>query len=291
MFEGFTRADIDVGEATLRVRYGGSGRPVVLLHGHPRTHATWFRVAPALARAGFFVVCPDLRGYGHSSKPATTPDHEPYSKRAMARDVVQLMEKLGFPQFDVVGHDRGAYVAYRLALDSAESVRRLVVMDGIPIAEALDRCNAKFAASWWHWWFLAQPDKPAERIINRDPAAWYIGGSPEAMGEEGFAEWQEAIHNPAVVHAMCEDYRAGLGIDRTADEDDREAGRTITCPTLFVWSTRDDMEVLYVNPLAIWRLWADDVVGARIDCGHHIAEEAPAELAATLLEFLTSRRP
>lgn len=155
MFEGFELQRVDVGEAVLRVRHGGDGPPVLLLHGHPRTHATWHRVAPILAES-HTVVCPDLRGYGDSSKPATTPDHEPYSKRAMARDCVALMRALVHRRFAVVGHDRGSYVALRTALDHAGAVTHLAVLDGVPIGEALRRCDATFARAWWHWFFFAQ---------------------------------------------------------------------------------------------------------------------------------------
>ncbi|GGQ25661.1 alpha/beta hydrolase [Streptosporangium pseudovulgare] len=287
MFEGFAEERVDTGEAELFVRHGGSGPPLLLLHGHPRTHATWHRVAPLLAD-GFTVVCPDLRGYGRSSKPPTTPDHEPYSKRAMARDCVALMRALGHERFAVAGHDRGAYVAQRVAMDHPDAATRLVVMDAVPIGEALDRADARFAAAWWHWFFLGQTDKPAERVISADPDAWYRA-TPEQMGAEAYEDYRRAIHDPATVHAMCEDYRAGLGVDRAADDADRRAGRRITCPVLFLWSERDDMEDLYGDPSAIWRGWADDVRGASIDSGHHMAEEAPAELAAELRRFLGTR--
>jgi haloacetate dehalogenase len=283
-FEGFDESRVDVADGVaLRVRTGGSGPPVVLLHGHPRTHTTWHRVAPQLVAAGHSVVCPDLRGYGRSSKPPTTADHAPYSKRAMAGDVVALMRQLGHGRFAVVGHDRGSYVAMRTAMDHPDVVTHLAVLDSIPIAEALDRADARFAAAWWHWFFFAQPDKP-ERAINADPDAWY-GGSPVAMGEQAFAEYRAAIHDPATVHAMLEDYRAGLGIDRAHDEADRAAGRLVRCPTLVVWAARDDLGELYGDPLAVWADWAPDRRGRAIDCGHHMAEEAPEELAGLLLEF------
>jgi len=190
VFEGFELERIDVGEAELRVRHGGSGSPLLLLHGHPRTHATWHRVAPLLAR-DYTVVCPDLRGYGESSKPATTPDHEPYSKRAMARDCVALMQALGHDRFAVAGHDRGCYVAFRLALDHPDVATHLIVMDGVPIGEALARASARFAAAWWHWFFLGQTAKPAERIISAEPDAWY-DIDPTDMGEEAFADLRRA---------------------------------------------------------------------------------------------------
>ena len=219
MFADFALERIDVGEIGLRVRHGGSGSPLLLLHGHPRTHATWHRVAPLLAR-DHTVVCPDLRGYGESSKPATTPDHEPYSKRAMARDCVALMRALGHERFAVAGHDRGCYVAFRLAVDHPDIATHLVVIDGVPIGEAPARADARFAAAWWHWFFLGQTAKPAERVISADPDAWYQI-NPEQMGEEAYADLRRALHDPETVHAMCEDYRAGLGIDRAHDDADR----------------------------------------------------------------------
>lgn len=288
MFEGFALDHVNVGPARLRVRHGGNGAPVLLLHGHPRTHATWHRVAPLLAST-HTVVCPDLRGYGQSSKPATTSDHEPYSKRAMARDCLALMASLGHTRFAVVGHDRGAYVASRLALDHPDAVSHLAVLDAVPIGDALARCDAGFAAAWWHWFFLGQTDKPAERVINADPDAWYRA-TAEHMGPDAFADLRAAIHDPATVHAMCEDYRAGLGMDRAADDADRAAGRRIACPVLFVWAERDDMIDLYGDPGAIWRDWADDVEVAGVNSGHHMAEEAPTELHTVLQPFLDKVR-
>jgi haloacetate dehalogenase len=284
VFQEFELNFVDVGEATLRVRHGGSGPAVLLLHGHPRTHATWHRVAPLLTPR-HTVVCPDLRGYGESSKPATTADHEPYSKRAMARDVLALMRALGHERFAVVGHDRGAYVALRTALDHPAAVERLAVLDAVPIAEALARCDAGFAASWWHWFFFGQTEKPAERVISSDPDAWYTAG-PEQMGEEAYADYRRAIHDPETVHAMMEDYRAGLGIDRAHDEADLRAGRRVACPTLVIWATRDDMQALYGDVLNVWRRWTTELCGFAIESGHHIAEDAPDELAAELLGFL-----
>ncbi|MEA2498909.1 MAG: haloacetate dehalogenase [Actinomycetota bacterium] len=284
MFEGFELSLVDVGDAVLRVRQGGSGPAVLLLHGHPRTHATWHRVAPLLAQE-FTVVCPDLRGYGESTGPPTTSDHEPYSKRATSGDLVKLMSHLGHPRFAVVGHDRGGYVALRLALDHPELVTHLVVLDGVPIWEALDRCDAAFAAKWWHWFFYGNPKADAERVINADPDAWY-GGSPEAMGEEAYADYRRAIHDPGTVHAMMEDYRAGLTIDRAHDDVDRSAGNRVSCPVLVLWAERDDMEDLYGDVLAVWEPWAADLSGRVIDSAHHMAEEAPEDLARELRGFL-----
>jgi haloacetate dehalogenase len=289
-FAGFEELRVAVGDGVvLRVRTGGSGPPVVLLHGHPRTHTTWHRVAPRLVSAGHTVVCPDLRGYGRSSKPVMTADHAPYSKRAMAGDVLALMRGLGHQRFAVVGHDRGSYVAFRLAMDHPEAVTHLAVLDSIPIAEALDRTDARFAAAWWHWFFFGQQGLP-ERAITADPAAWYGSNAPgkaEAMGPENHADHLAAISDPATVRAMLEDYRAGLGVDRAADDADRAAGRRVACPTLVLWSSRDDVEELFGDPRPIWAAWTTDLRGGGpIDSGHHMAEDAPEELAVELARFL-----
>jgi haloacetate dehalogenase len=287
MFEGFDELRVEGEDGVrLRIRVGGAGPPVVLLHGHPRTHTTWHRVAPLLVAAGHRVVCPDLRGYGRSDKPATIADHAPYSKRAMARDVRAVMTRLGHPRFAVVGHDRGSYVALRLALDSPDAVTQLVVVDSVPIGEALARADAHFAQAWWHWFFFAQPERP-ERAILADPDRWY-GGDADRMGAENHADYRRAIHDPDTVRAMLEDYRAGLTVDRAADDADRAAGRRVTCPTLVLWSTRDDMEELYGDVLAVWRPWATDLRGAPVESGHHVAEEAPDDLARAVHEFLSA---
>lgn len=289
MFEGFTLERIDTGGVTLRVRHGGSGPPVVLLHGHPRTHTTWYLVAPRLAAAGYTVVCPDLRGYGQSDKPPTDAEHRPYSASAMAADIVGLMDALGHDRFALVGHDRGSYVAYRGAMEHPDRVSKLVVMDGVPPLEALERCDAAFASRWWHWWFFGQTDKPAERVICADPETWYgawTTNTPAKLGPENHVDFLAAIRNPATVHAMLEDYRAGLTVDRQADEEDRVAGRTITCPAMVLWSTLDDMEEIYGDVIAVWRPWAPKVVGHGIESPHHVAENAPDELVRSLRDFL-----
>jgi haloacetate dehalogenase len=285
MFDGFADERIDVGEVVLRVRYAGHGPPVVLIHGHPRTGSTWHRVAPQLVQAGFTVVCPDMRGYGQSGKAQIRPDHSQQSKRAVAADLVRLMNVLGHPAFSAVGHDRGSYVALRLALDYPGVISRLVIMDGVPISEALARCDAKFARDWYHWFFFAQPDKP-EHAIAADPELWYGSARPETMGTENYREFREAIRDPATVRSMLEDYRAGLGVDREHEEADRRAGRVVRCPTLLLWSTRDDMQDLYGDPRTVWRSWADNLRGEPIESGHHVAEENPDDLSRALLRFL-----
>lgn len=284
MFERFMDERIAVGEVNLRVRHAGDGPPVLLVHGHPRTGATWHRVAPRVVNLGFTVVCPDMRGYGASSKAPLRPDHSQQSKRAVAQDLLGLMHHLGHDRFAVAGHDRGSYVALRLALDHPRAVSRLVVMDGVPISEALARCDAKFAHDWYHWFFFAQPDKP-ERAIMADPDVWY-GGDPDAMGIENYQEFRAATRDAPTVRAMLEDYRAGLGVDREHEETDRRTGRTVQCPSLVLWSMRDDMEDLYGDPVAIWQPWVKTLRGVRIESGHHMAEENPAAVVDALRGFL-----
>ena len=281
MFNGFGRDTIDLGEAAVYVRHGGSGDPVLLLHGHPRTHATWDRVASMLAKS-HTVICPNLPGFGRSSQPRDTPDHLNSSKRTKARICVELMRKLGFQTFAVVGHDRGAYTAFRSALDYPKVVSHLGVLDAVPISEALNRCDSRFAQAWWHWFFYAQAEKP-ELAINRDPLVWY-GGSPEAMGSEVYDDFRAAVCDPKVVHGMLEDYRAGLG-NMMAD---RAAGRLVSCPTLALWSWNDDLEVLYGDVLAVWKPWATNLRGRGLRCGHRMAEEVPGELTQELRNFLAS---
>ena len=278
MFEGFETTEIDTGDARIFVRPGGQGPAVMLLHGHPRTSATWHRVAPRLIDRGFTVICPDLRGYGRSVGPEPVPDHLRHSKRAVARH-------LGHERFFLAGHDRGSYVALRLALDHPSAVRRIVLMDCLPISEHLRRADARFAREWWHWFFFAQPEVP-ERVINADPVAWYgPKADRETMGAENHQELMDAVSRPSVVQAMLEDYRAGLTVDHAHEEADRGAGRRLRMPALVLWSLRDDLEALYGDPLVIWRRWADEVTGWGIDSRHHMAEGAPAELSDALAGF------
>lgn len=281
MFEEFTLEMIDTGEAVLRVRHGGSGPPLLLLHGHPQTHFMWHKLAPRLAQH-FSVVLADLRGYGESSKPPTAPDHAPYSKRAMARDQVALMRQLGFEQFFVAGHDRGGRCAYRMALDYPERVRKLAVLDIVPTYEAYRRTDMRFALGYWHWFFLAQPAPLPESMIAANPDNYYFRGTRDLFAPEALADYLRCVHDPATIHAMCEDYRAGATIDYALDEADY-GQRRITCPLLALWGSCGQLEAWYDVP-AIWRDWADDVRGRAIDSGHYLAEEAPdatyAELAA-----------
>jgi len=255
----------------------------LLLHGYPQTGAMWHAVAPALAEDRTVVV-PDLRGYGASSKPETTEDHEPYSKRAMARDMVAVMAELGFDTFDLAGHDRGARVSYRLALDHPGSVTRVAVLDVIPTSEMYARTTRAQALAMWHWFFLPQPYDLPERLLAGDPEGFYFRGREDAFHPEALAEYQTALRDPAVIHTICEDYRAGATFDRELDEADK-GHRRITCPLLALWGTTGSVARLDV--LSVWREWAVDVRGSAIESGHHIPEDAPEATVAALREFLS----
>jgi haloacetate dehalogenase len=288
MFDDFELTVIDTGEARIRVRHGGTGPPLLLLHGHPQTHLMWHKVAPRLAQ-DFTVVATDLRGYGGSSKPPTTPDHAPYSKRAMARDQVAVMQQLGFEEFFVAGHDRGARCAYRMALDHPERVRRLAVLDIVPTGEAFRRADMSFGLGYWHWFFLAQPYDLPERMIGADPDAFYALWSdpPSYFAREAVEEYRRHFHDPQTIHAICEDYRAGATIDFQLDEADR-GKRRIECPVLVLWGAQGQLNEWY-DVLDVWRVWAADVHGRDLPCGHHLPEEAP-ELVYKELDLFLSKR-
>jgi haloacetate dehalogenase len=293
LFENFQLENIDTGEALIRVRHGGSGPPLLLLHGHPQTHYMWHAVAPQLAR-DFTVVAADLRGYGDSSKPNTTPDHEPYSKRAMARDQVAVMRHLGFEQFSVAGHDRGGRVAYRMALDFPDRIVRLATLDILPTWEHFQRADMRFGLGYWHWFFLAQPFDVPERMIGADPRAFLERGWPrDSHGQpqrpayfapEAAEDYLRCYLNPGTVHATCEDYRAGATFDFQLDAADRTSGRKIGCPILALWAGRGQLGNWY-DVLSIWRDWADNVQGMPIDSGHYLAEEAPETTLSALRSF------
>lgn len=285
MFDDFTLGMIDTGEATLRVRQGGSGPPLLLLHGHPQTHVMWHGVAPRLAER-FTVVCPDLRGYGDSSKPPTSADHEPYSKRAMARDMVVLMRQLGFNQFSVAGHDRGGRVAYRLALDHPERVSKLAVLDIIPTVEVWRRMDRSLGLDYWHWFFLAQPYPLPENLLTSNPAAYYFRSGRDRFDPEALADYLRCVHRPDTIHAMCEDYRAGATFDVELGEADR-SNKKIACPVLALWAAQDPVWTRF-DVLDIWRAWADNVKGRGLDCGHYLAEEKSDEVYAELASFFDS---
>lgn len=291
MFEGFdslTVAGADGGP--LRVRTAGGGPPLLLVHGFPQTHAMWHAVAPLLATE-FTVVVTDLRGYGDSRRPVRGgADPAPFGKRAMADDLVRVMAELGFDRFDVAGHDRGGRCAYRLALDHPERVRRLAVLDIVPTADALDAVDAQTARQLWRWFLLAQPYPTAERLIEGDREAFLFGAHAGLFAPEALAAYRAAADGPAVVHAMCQDYRAMFGPDLEQDRADLRAGRRIAAPVLALWGKRSHTERNH-DVRAVWRRWADDVRGRALDCGHFLPEEAPAETYAELRSFFAAAGP
>ncbi|MGH7359120.1 MAG: alpha/beta fold hydrolase [Candidatus Rokuibacteriota bacterium] len=278
-------------ETEIHAVIGGQGPPVLLLHGYPQTHACWHRVAPALA-ARFTVVCTDLRGYGDSGRPPSDPAHRAYSKRSMAEDQLEVMAALGFERFALVGHDRGGRVAYRLALDHPERVTRLAVLDIVPTLETWARMDREASLASYHWLFLAQPPDLPERLIGADPTyflRWTLGswaGRPDAFDARALAEYHRAFGDPAVIHATCEDYRAGATVDIEADAADR-GRRRIACPVLALWGEARPQRREW-DPLAIWRDWAGDVRGQALRCGHFLPEEAPADTRAALASFLSA---
>ncbi|MBM0274884.1 alpha/beta fold hydrolase [Micromonospora tarensis] len=292
MFDGFDEFDIPTSGATIHGRRGGSGPPLLLLHGIPQTHLMWHRVAPRLAETHTVVVT-DLRGWGDSSTPPSAPDHEPYSMRAIARDQVEAMRALGFARFGLVGHDRGARCAYRLALDAPDVVTRLAVLDVVPASDVYDRADAAFSLSYWVWSFLAAPEPVPEQFIGAAPAVladFMLDTWPEVTDvfpAEVRAAYLRQFSDPATVHAICEEFRATPTLDYQHDQADRRDNRKIRCPMLFLWSQRGQVARLYDDPLAIWREWSDDVRGGPVPVGHFIPEEAPEETARQLLDFLS----
>ena len=287
MFEGFERKQIDTSGAMINLVVGGDGPPLLLLHGYPETHVMWHRVAPELARENR-VVAMDLRGYGDSSKPECGPDHAPYSKRAMAQDGIEVLRALGHESFAVVGHDRGARVAYRMALDHPDAVTKLAVLDILPTYEVYRTVNRLIATAYYHWFMLIQPFDLPERLIGADPEYFFrtslhrwSGSGIGGFDEEAVAEYVRCFSDPAAIHASCEDYRAGASVDFALDEADF-GKRKIACPTLVMYGRF----IARLSPLEVWRQWADEVTARELSCGHFLPEEAPEETLSALREFL-----
>jgi haloacetate dehalogenase len=284
MFEGFERVRVEATGAIINSVRGGEGPPLLLLHGSPQTHAMWHLLAPRLAEE-FTVIATDLRGYGDSSKPETTPDHAPYSKRTMAEDQIAVMRHFGFERFALCGHDRGGRVGYRMALDHPGVVTKLAVLDIVPTWEAFSRADMEFGLSYWHWFFLAQPYDLPERLLAADPEKALFKSGSEIFHPEAMEEYVRCLRNPETIHATCEDYRAAATLDYEHDAEDREAGRRIACPVLALWSRRGFLEEHY-DVLEVWRGWAEEVRGRALECGHYLPEEAPEETHAELRAFL-----
>jgi len=290
LFVGFKQERRQANGITISLRHGGSGPPLLLLHGFPQTHAIWHKVAPQLAEQ-FTVVMPDLRGYGDSDKPDSTANHAPYSKRTMALDAVDLMRSFGFARFFVAGHDRGGRVAHRLAVDHPHAVDRLMVLDISPTLTMYERTTMQFAAAYYHWFFLIQPEPLPEQLIAADPL-FYLHRKIGAWGSMGttlfdpraLAEYERCF-TAAAVHAMCEDYRAAASIDLDHDRADVLANRLIECPLCALWGERGVVNKLF-TPLADWRERTKRAVtGRAMPSGHYIAEEVPEQLNAEMQSF------
>ncbi len=290
MFTGFESQVIPTSGADIFTRIGGSGPPLLLLHGYPQTHVMWHKVAPALAEC-FTVVCPDLRGYGDSSKPPTDANHAPYAKRAMARDQVEVMSALGFEQFLAVGHDRGARVLHRLLLDQPSRVQKAALLDIVPTRYIYQTITQQMATIYEHWFFLIQPDGLPERMIGHDPTDYLRtklhrwSADPAGFTSEAMAEYQRCFSQPETIHSTCEDYRAAATIDLVHDEADLDC--KIQCPLLVLWGAKGAME-RYYDVMAVWQERAVNVRGQALPCGHFLPEEAPEETAQALLNFLAT---
>jgi haloacetate dehalogenase len=295
MFEGFVEHEPDTDRGVIFARVAGSGPPLLLLHGYPQTHLMWHAAAPRLAER-FTVVAADLPGYGASFRPAVASDHAPHSKRALAADLVQAMAALGHERFAVAGHDRGGRVAYRMALDHPDRVSAAAVFDVVPTGEVWARADAQLSLLYWHWAFLAQPAPLPERLIAGDPDAFFdlhvralgLGGASDRYPEDLMAAYRGLLDDPSTVEAICEDYRAGAGIDRDHDDADR-GERFIECPLLALWSASGALPRLYGDVLEVWRPWAREVSGHGLEASHFLVEDQPEEVASELVALVSRR--
>jgi len=294
VYEGFERHDIEVERGALHAVSRGEGPPLLLLHGFPETHLMWHAAAAELVR-DFTVVAADLPGYGDSFRPVAAADHEPHSKRAFARDLVQLMGALGHERFAVAGHDRGGRVGYRMALDAPDAVTALAVLDIVPTAEVWARADDRFALVYWHWGLLAQAPPHPEEMLRAAPETFFahhaemVGAGAAGYPPELLEDYLGRMGDRTALQAMCEDYRAGATIDRALDEADRAAGRRIECPLLVLWGEQGALPIFHDDVLGIWREWAADARGEALPATHFIAEDVPEQTAARLAAFLGAR--
>ena len=292
LFPGFKAQRIRTTGIEIHVVTGGTGPPLLLLHGYPQTHAMWHAIAPALAR-DYTVVCPDLRGYGDSGKPASDATHAAYSKRAMAQDMVDVMRALGFPRFRLAGHDRGGRVAHRLCVDHPDAVERVAVIDISPTRTMFAETNQAFATAYYHWFFLIQPFDLPEKLIGTDPLYYLhrkLGGwgtGLQHFDARALAEYGRCFADPATIHATCEDYRAAASIDLEHDDADVAAGRKVQCPLLALWGKKGVVNRLF-DPLHDWGAVAIDVRGKALPSGHYVPEEAPEETLRELQSFFAA---
>ena len=293
-FPGFSPRRVTTDEGVeINALVGGSGPPLLVLHGHPQTHVIWHRVASQLAER-FTVVLADLRGYGDSSKPAGSADHGNYSKRVMARDMLRVMQSLGHERFAVLAHDRGARVAHRLAADHGDAVKRLVVLDIAPTLAMYSQTTEAFARAYWHWFFLIQRAPMPERLLEADPGAYVrelMGARHAGLGPfdpRALDEYTRCLQQPGAAHALCEDYRAAATIDLEHDRADREKRLMLAMPLMVLWGAKGIVQRCF-DPLAEWCKVAADVRGQAVDCGHYIPEEAPEQLLSIAVPFLAEQ--
>ena len=292
MFDGFSDHEVPTGRGSVFAGVGGEGPPLLLLHGYPQTHLMWHSTAPLLTGRHTVVVA-DLPGYGASFRPTPTPDHTAHSKRALAVDLVEAMAVLGHDRFAVAGHDRGGRVAYRMALDHPDRVRAAAVLDVVPTGEVWARADAAMALGYWHWAFLAQPAPLPERLIAADPDAFFdlhvralgLGRAPGRYSADLVAAYRALLDDPGTVQAICEDYRAGAGVDRDHDDADR-GRRRVECPLLALWSARGALPRFYGDVLDVWRPWARRATGQGLDASHFLVEDQPEQVAVLLSDFL-----
>jgi haloacetate dehalogenase len=294
LYPGFGSRWIATAAGRIFARTGGAGPPLLLLHGYPQTNVMWHQVAPALAQH-FSLIIPDLPGYGWSDAPAADAEHAPYTKRAMAAAMVEVMEAQGHVRFRLAGHDRGGRVGYRLALDHPGRLERLALLDIVPTWTMWHRLDARLADRAWHWMFLAQPAPFPETVIGKDPLFFFDWRAARgtkartlaAFDPRALAHYHAFFQDPLRIHATCEDYRAGRTTDLADDEADRAAGRKIACPLLAIWGGAGGIPAETEDPLTTWREWASDVRGFALDSGHYLAEEAPDATAGALIDFFT----
>ena len=290
LFPDFEPRVFEVNGIQIAGHIGGSGSPLLLLHGHPQTHAIWHKLAPALMKSHTLVMT-DLRGYGDSSKPQGDVDHSNYSKRVVAQDQVEVMNQLGFDRFDVLAHDRGARVAHRLAMDHTDAVKKLIMLDIAPTLSMYEKTTEAFAKAYWHWFFLIQPSPLPERLIEADPAGYirdvmgrrFAGLKP--FDPLALAEYMRCVALPGAAHGMCEDYRAAAGIDLIHDREDIAAGKKLEMPTMVLWGA-DGVVNKCFKPLQEWQSICRNVIGETLPCGHYLPEEAPDMLLEKVATFL-----
>ena len=292
MLESFEAFDAQVNGMRLHGRRGGQGEPLLLLHGHPQSHAMWHRMAPDLAQR-FTLVMLDLRGYGDSDRPASDASHGTYSKRVMAQDALELMRHFGFHRFQVLAHDRGARVAHRLAADHPDAVERLMLLDIAPTLAMYENTGLAFATAYWHWFFLVQPPPLPEALIESDPVRYLrsVMGARfaglEAFAPEALAEYERCIGLPGTAHAICEDYRASATMDLEHDRADVAASRLLPQPLRVLWGAHGAVGKCF-DVLSLWRARAAQVSGRSLDCGHYVAEEAPSAVLTEAFNFFRS---